>query len=131
MADKELLRNMIDSLTNDDQETAQAKFHEYLKGKMSEIVNPVVDVTDEDNVESMTEGKNCKKIGYENEEEMMKDMDYDDDDMEKYNGMMDDMDSDSEEKMKADMDEMSKDEICKYVKKMVADYRKDEDDDED
>ena len=48
MDNKELLRNMVDSMINDDQLNAEDNFKEYLKDKMQGIINPQVDVETDD-----------------------------------------------------------------------------------
>lgn len=41
MAEKDKLRNMLDNLIKDKPEQAQVEFHDYLQGKMREVVSPV------------------------------------------------------------------------------------------
>jgi hypothetical protein len=40
MSDTEKLKDMLDNLIDQRSEQAQVNFHEYLQGKMSEILNP-------------------------------------------------------------------------------------------
>ena len=48
MADKEKLNNMLDNLINDKGEQAQVDFHDYLGGKMKEVlgIDPAGEVDD-------------------------------------------------------------------------------------
>lgn len=56
MADKELLKNVIDSIVNDKGEEAEINFHKYLPGKMREILGTEEpEVTDELDVDDETE----------------------------------------------------------------------------
>ena len=43
MADKEQLDKMLDSLVNDKGEQAEIYFHDYLQGKMQEVIHGEVD----------------------------------------------------------------------------------------
>ena len=45
MADTEQLRKMLDNLINDKPEQAQVHFHDYLEGKMQEVMKGVPDGT--------------------------------------------------------------------------------------
>lgn len=41
MAETEKLRNMLDNLIKNKPEQAQVDFHDYLQGKMQDVVSPV------------------------------------------------------------------------------------------
>lgn len=44
MVDKTKLKDMLDSMIDDNSEQAETDFHSYLEDKMKEVVNPVADV---------------------------------------------------------------------------------------
>ena len=51
MADKDKLRDMLDSLIDDNSDQAQVHFHNYLEDKMKDVINPAADeevVVDDD-----------------------------------------------------------------------------------
>ncbi len=48
MVDKTKLKDMLDSMIDDNSEQAETDFHSYLEDKMKEVVNPVVDVKDDE-----------------------------------------------------------------------------------
>ena len=45
---KEQLGNMLDNLINDKSEQAQIDFHDYLRSKMQDVINPAADVETEE-----------------------------------------------------------------------------------
>lgn len=47
MADKEALNKMLDNLVNDKGEQAQVHFHDYLQGKMQEVIHGDEEVDEE------------------------------------------------------------------------------------
>ena len=49
MADTDKLKNMLDNLIKDKPEQAQVDFHDYLQGKMQDVVKP-------DNADEPAEG---------------------------------------------------------------------------
>lgn len=53
MADKEKLRDMLDNLIDDKGEQAQVDFHDFLGGKMKEVlgVEPVENAAEDNNEE--------------------------------------------------------------------------------
>jgi len=55
MADKEKLRDMLDSIIDDNSEKAEVDFHEYLGGKMRDAINPEVAAVDDDDDAEVTE----------------------------------------------------------------------------
>ncbi len=50
MADTEQLGNMLDNLIDDKSDQAEVHFHDYLQGKMQEVING----TDDDEVSDIT-----------------------------------------------------------------------------
>ena len=47
MSDKEALNKMLDNLINDKGEQAQVHFHDYLQGKMQEVIHGDEEVAEE------------------------------------------------------------------------------------
>ena len=52
MVDKTKLKDMLDSMIDDNSEQAETDFHSYLEDKMKDVVNPVADVEEVDKDES-------------------------------------------------------------------------------
>ena len=52
MVDKSKLKDMLDSMIDDNSDQAQVDFHSYLEDKMKEIVNPAADVEEVEKDES-------------------------------------------------------------------------------
>ena len=57
MADKQKLRDMLDSLIDDKSDQAQVDFHQYLEVKMKDVLNPEEVETEVDAKDENSESK--------------------------------------------------------------------------
>ena len=48
MVDKTKLKDMLDSMIDDNSEQAETEFHSYLEDKMKDVINPVADVEEDE-----------------------------------------------------------------------------------
>ena len=61
MADKQKLRDMLDSLIDSNSDQAQVDFHQYLEVKMKDVLNPEADVEAEAEVDAKDENSESKE----------------------------------------------------------------------
>ena len=55
MVDKTKLKDMLDSMIDDNGEQAEVNFHSYLEDKMKDVINPPADVDEVDDESESTE----------------------------------------------------------------------------